>query len=423
MEGTVKDPAGAVVQGATVDLKNSGTGLERTVKTDSNGNFSARVLPVGTYTVIAKAEGFAQVPVTVVLTVGKTTPVWITLALPGAQTPATEMADSDTISIDSETAGATISEQLVSDLPIRGRNFTEFAQLTPAIVQESDRSGLVISGQRSINSNVAIDGADFNDALQGNRRGGNDLVFFFPQTAVREFQVVRSGATAEVGRTGAGFVNVVTKSGTNDFHGEAFYFNRNRYLTSPDAFGQRLNNSQNQFGGSIGGPIVRDRAHFFFGIEKNYLRVPFVVQFQTIPGVTVPSNIASLEGEQHGSNNPTALFGRADVIANEKHTVNVQYTYTRFRGENFNYDTAQQDISVDGNYTRKNSSNGIKGALISVLSLEAINEVRVQVATDDRLEQPNSTSGQAVIANFGTLGGDTPVRDCLTQPDIRPPII
>ena len=407
MEGTVKDPAGAVVQGATVVLKNGGTGLERTVKTDSNGNFSARVLPIGTYTVIAKAEGFAQVPVTVVLTVGKTTPVWITLALPGARAPATEMADSDTSSIDSETAGTTISEQLVSDLPIRGRNFTEFAQLTPAIVQESDRSGLVISGQRSINSNVAIDGADFNDALQGDRRGGNDPVFFFPQTAVREFQVVRSGATAEVGRTGAGLVNVVTKSGTNDFHGEAFYFNRNRYLTSPDAFGQRLNNLQNQFGGSIGGPVVRDRAHFFFGIEKNSLRVPFVVQFQTIPGVTVPSNIASLEGEQHGSNNPGALFGRADLIVNNQHTVNVQYTNTRFRGENFNYDTAQQDISVDGNYTRENSSNGIKGALISVLSLEAINEVRVQVATDDRLEQPNSTSGQAVIANFGTLGGDT----------------
>ncbi len=127
MEGTVKDPAGAVVQGATVDLKNSGTGLERTVRTDSNGNFSARVLPVGTYTVIAKAEGFAQVPVTVVLTVGKTSPVWITLALPGAKAPATEMPDSDTISIDSETAGTTISEQLVSDLPIRGRNFTELA--------------------------------------------------------------------------------------------------------------------------------------------------------------------------------------------------------------------------------------------------------------------------------------------------------
>src|SRR6185436_17553982 len=109
----------------------------------------------------------------------------------------TVTANADSISVDSESSGALISERLVSDLPIRGRNFTEFAQLTPAIVQESDRSGLVISGQRSINSNVAIDGADFNDALQGNQRGGNEGVFFFPQAAVEEFQVVRSGATAE----------------------------------------------------------------------------------------------------------------------------------------------------------------------------------------------------------------------------------
>src|SRR5262245_7014355 len=406
LEGTIKDPTGAAVQGATVNVKNIGTGLERTVTTDSSGSFSASVLPVGTYVVTAKAQGFSNVAVTVVWTGGSTTPVSITLALQGVTSEVSVTANPNTISIDSETAGTTISPRFVSDLPIRGRNFTEFAQLSPAIVQESDRSGLVISGQRSINSNVAIDGADFNDALQGNQRGGNELVFFFPQTAVREFQVVRSGATAEVGRTGAGFVNVVTRSGTNDLHGELLYFNRNRHLTSPDAYGQRLHNSQNQFGGSVGGPIVRNRAHFFFGIEQNYLRVPFVVQFQTIPGATVPSNVSSLEGEYHGSNNPTALFGRTDFILNSNNNLNVQYTYTRFRGTNFNFDTAQQDIAVDGNYLRKNSSNGIKSALISVLSSRVVNEIRGQVATDNRLEQPNSTAGQAVIASFGTLGGD-----------------
>src|SRR5437867_10229977 len=146
-----------------------------------------------------------------------------------------------------------------SNLPIRGRDFTEFVQLTPAISQESDRNGLVISGQRSINSNIAIDGTDFNDALQGNQRGGNEGVFFFPQAAVLEFQVVRSGATAEIGRTSSGFVNVVTKSGSNDVHGEAFVYDRERSLTSPDAFGRKLNNQQSQFGGSIGGPLKADR--------------------------------------------------------------------------------------------------------------------------------------------------------------------
>lgn len=218
--------------------------------------------------------------------------------------------------------------------------------------------------------------------------------------------MVRSGANAEVGRTNAGFVNVVTKSGTNDFHGELFYFNRNRHLTSPDAFGQKLHNAQNQFGGSIGGALKKDKAFYFIGVEQNFLRVPFVVQFQTVPGVALTPELLAKQGEQRGTNNPTALFARTDFILNQANTLNVQYTYTRFRGENFNFDTARQDTAVEDNYTRKNSSNGLKGSLVTVFSPRTINEIRAQIATDNRLEEPNSTAGQAVVAGFGTLGGD-----------------
>ena len=406
IDGIVKDQNGGVIQGATVVIKNKSTGLERTVTTNSNGGFSANVLPVGTYNLTTRSQGFADLAKTVTLTVGESTPVEIILGLQSASVQVDVTGDTDVIGTETEATGSTISPRLVSDLPVRGRNFTEFVQLTPAVVQEGDRSGLVISGQRSINSNVAVDGADFNDALQGNQRGGNEQVFFFPQTAIREFQVVRSGATAEIGRTGSGFVNAVTKSGGNDIRGEVFYFNRNKKLTSPDAFGQSLNNAQNQFGGSIGGPIKRDRAFFFLGVEQNYLRVPFVVKFQTIPGATVPGNITALEGEQRGTNNPTAVFARTDFILNQANTLNVQYSYTHFRGENFSFENPRQDISVEGNYTRENSSNGLKGSLVSVLSSRLINEVRAQVGTDKRLENPNTFSGQAVIANFGTLGGD-----------------
>lgn len=406
VEGVVKDQNGAVVQGATVVIKNKDTGQERTVTTNSNGAFSASVLQVGTYVVTTKASGFAEVPKTITLTVGESTPVEIILGLQGASVQVDVTGDTDVISAETESTGTTISPRLVSDLPVRGRNFTEFAQLTPAVVQEGDRNGLVIAGQRSINSNVSVDGADFNDALQGNQRGGNEQVFFFPQTAIREFQVVRSGASAEIGRTGGGFVNAVTKSGSNDVRGEFFYFNRNKKLTSPDAFGQSLDNAQNQFGGSIGGPIVRDRAFFFVGVEQNFLRVPFVVKFQTIPGATVPANVSALEGEQHGTNNPTAVFGRTDFILNQANTLNVQYSYTHFEGKNFSFENPRQDIAVEGNYTRENSSNGLKGSLVTVFNSRLINEVRAQVGTDKRLENPNTFSGQAVIANFGTLGGD-----------------
>src|SRR5262249_48883249 len=152
-------------------------------------------------------------------------------------------------------------------------------------------------------------------------------VFFFPQAAVEEFQVVRAGATASIGRTAAGFVNVVTKSGTNAFHGELFYFNRNRQMTSADAFGRSLNNQQNQFGGSFGGPTAPTRAPFFVAAEQNSLRVPFVPDFQAQPaGVTVPADLASMEGEHHGTNNPTALFARLDMELSQAHRLDVQYT-------------------------------------------------------------------------------------------------
>lgn len=406
VEGTVRDSNGAVVQGAAVTIRNRETSLERNVVTNSNGQFSASVLPVGPYSITVRSAGFADTVVNVTLTVGDTTPVDVMISPQGASVTVDVSGSSDVIATDSETVSSTISQRLVSDLPVRGRNFAEFAQLSPGIVQEGDRSGLVISGQRSINSNVAIDGADFNDALQGNQRGGNEAVFFFPQTAIREFQVVRSGASAEVGRTGAGFVNAVTKSGTNDLRGEFFYFNRNKKLTSRDAFGQDLDNAQNQFGGSVGGPIKRDRAFFFVGLEQNFLRVPFFVKFDTLPGATVPAQILALEGQQRGTNNPTALFGRVDVNLNAKNTLNIQTNYTRFNGENFNFENPRQNVSVEGNYSRSNRSIGVKSGLVTVISPRLINELQVQVATDRRLEEPNVLGGQAVIANFGTLGGD-----------------
>ena len=278
------------------------------------------------------------------------------------------------------------------------------------LARNEHRQGLVIAGQRAINSNVAIDGADFNDSLQGNQRGGNEAVFFFPQTAIREFQVVRSGATVEVGRTNAGFVNAVTKSGTNDFHGEGLYFNRNRKLTSPDAFGNKLNNKQNQFGGSVGGPLSHDRAFFFVGIEQNFLRIPFLVRFLPPPsGIAVPANLTALQGEQGTTNNPTAFFGRVDWNLSKKNSLNLQYAYSRLRGENFNFDNNTTIVSnaAENNYERTSSSNGFKASLVSTAGAKVVNEARFQAATDNRFESPNSNSPQITISDFGTLGGDT----------------
>lgn len=409
MEGLITDANAQPIAGATVTVRNQETGYTRRLTSDRQGRYVVNVLPVGSYIVEVTADGFTTARREGVrLTVGNTETVNFSLRVAGINEAITVTGEQAALDTEEGATSSVIVERAVSDLPIRGRNFTEFVQLTPAIVQESDRFGLVIAGQRSINSNVAVDGADFNDPLQGNQRGGNEAVFFFPQTAVREFQVVRSGASAEIGRTGGGFVNVVTKSGTNEWHGEAFYFNRNKHFTSPDAFNRKLDNQQNQFGGSLGGPLKRDRAFIFVGAEQNFLRVPFVVKFQPqAAGVVVPAVLLALEGEQRGTNNPTAIFTRTDFALSESSTLNVQYTYARLRGENFNFDSPQLDTAATANYLRTTESHGGKLGLVSVFSPYFVNEFRAQIATDFRNELPNVQQPQIVINGFGTIGGDT----------------
>lgn len=229
MEGTITAPDGNAVTRAKIEIRNNETGYTRSVLTNERGKYQVNVLPVGPYTIEVRAEGFALTRRgSIELTVGQTERVDLTLQVAQLTAEVTVTSTDSVVDTEESATGSTIGASAVTNLPIRGRNFTDLIQLTPGIVQESDRKGQVIAGQRSINSNIAIDGADFNDALQGNQRGGNDAIFTFPQTAIREFQVVRSGASAEVGRTGGGFVNAVTKSGTNELRGEALYLNCQR---------------------------------------------------------------------------------------------------------------------------------------------------------------------------------------------------
>jgi len=407
LEGTVRDSVGALVPGAAVSVRNMDTGLERNVLSNSNGIFNAPVLPVGRYTVSVKASGFAESRREVILTVGETTRLEINLQPFGASEEVVVLSEGELIDAESPSASSSITQKSIENLPIRGRNFPEFVQLLPGVVQEGDRKGLVIAGQRSINSNVAIDGADFNDALQGNQRGGNDAVFFFPQVAIKEFQVVRSGASAEVGRTGSGFVNAVTKGGTNEIRGEFFFQNRNDRLTSPDAFGNDGSNKQNLFGGSLGGPLVKDRAFFFLGVERNFLRIPYFVDFQPT-STPLPSELAALEGEQISTNDPLAIFARTDFILNDNNTLNFQFTHSSLTAKNFiaiDEGITITDVAATQNVVRKGSSNGIKGSLVTIFSADLINELKGQIATDNRREDSNIAGPDIRISGIGRLGG------------------
>jgi hypothetical protein len=409
MEGTVTDPDARPVSGALVIVISSETGYTRSVYTDAHGRYFASTMPVGTYMVAVSATKFATIQrMGVRLSVGTTETINFALTIAKLEETVTVRAAAPLLDKDQTATSTTVGARAVADLPIRGRDFTEFVQLTPAITQESDRNGLVIAGQRSINSNVAIDGTDFNDALQGNQRGGNEGVFFFPQAAIREFQVVRSGAAPEIGRTNSGFINVVTKSGSNSVAGEAFYYDREKTLTSPDAFGRTLNNQQNQFGGSVGGPLRQDRAFLFAAGEQSLLKIPYVVHFdQQAAGVTVPAEFLAMQGEQRGTNNPSAGFVRTDVVVGSGGLLNLQGTYSRLRGDNFNFDTLQLNQAVTTNFSRQSESIGGKAGLTTVFGPGILNEIRGQIATDDRDEIPNLRTALVTITGFGNFGGDS----------------
>jgi hypothetical protein len=407
LEGFVVDADARPVPGASIEIRSVETGEVRRAVTDARGRYVAIALPVGAYTVEATVAGFARTRRTgIVVRVGHAEMVDLHVAVAGVTENLTVEARA-AVDTSGTAAAARIDFGLIEGLPVRGRNFTEFLLLTPTAVQESDRFGIVIGGQRSINSNLALDGADFNDPLVGNQRGGNESSFFFPQAAVREFQVVRSGAGADVGRTGAGFVNVVTRSGTNGLRGEAFYFNRNRHLTSPNAFDEELDNQQNQFGGAISGPIVKDRVFYFGAVEQNFLRVPFVVKFQEqAPGVEVPAELKALEGEKYGTDNPTSLFGRMDWRLSGRHRLDLRLLYSRLTGTNSNFETPQIDVAEEANFSRRLKSHAFKAGLVTIVSSTVVNELRVQYARDDRREEPNVAQAGTVINGFGSFGSD-----------------
>ena len=413
--GTVVDGSGSTVANAAVVMHNEGTGMARAVVTDARGRFSADAMPVGKYSLEASAPGFAPQTVSgVVLTVGQSSNVAITLGIAAVAETMTVTADAARLDVTTTAKSTVIDAVAVTNLPIRGRNFTEFAQLSPNVMQEANRGGLVVNGQRSINSNISIDGVDFNDSLQGNQRGGNDATFSFPQSAVQEFQVATSGVSAEVGRTNAGFVNVVTKSGSNSYRGDLFYSNRNEKFTSDDAFGNpSKNNSQHQTGGALGGPLRRDRTFGFAALEKNLLKIPYTVKFLTPsqpaggPPVIVPPSILAQQGEYYGENNPLVGFARIDTQLSPSTTLNLQYTYSALGGLSFSVSDAVTNKAVSSNNMLDRNSQGVKLGVTTVVNNRLLNDLRTQWAYDDRYQNPQSSMPQIDIKDFGTLGGNS----------------
>src|SRR5216684_1499606 len=271
IQGDVTDEKGGLVPDATVEIRNLDTNLTKTQTTDSDGRFRFLLLPPGRYTVTISKPGFATiVQENVSLTVGQTISLPVSMKISAVQerivvtaTPIVEVTKTE--------SSTTLNQVTVTNTPVLGRKFEDLLTLTPgvSIVQGPDGDEINFNGQRGIFNNISLDGGDYNNGFFGEQLGGQRAAIDITLDAVKEFQVVASGANAEFGRTAGGVVNVVTKSGTNEVHGTLFHFQRMEALTSNTSDGKPLTDfSREQFGGTIGGPIVKDKMFIFGAFEQ-----------------------------------------------------------------------------------------------------------------------------------------------------------
>ena len=416
--GAVVDPQGQVVPGARVVVSNTDFGTSRNLTTDNSGSFAATSLTPGTYALKASAAGFKEKRMArVILNVGSSVrlhvqlelaPVSQEITVTGRNAPVEGNTVQPAINKEESQVANFMAGLTVTYLPNRDRDFSQFALLTAGSTANAS-GGLIVAGQRATALKIEVDGADFNDPLQGGARGASDGALFFPQTVVREFQVVHAGANSEVGGTNAGFVNVVTKEGSNKFHGEGFYVVRLPALSSSDAFGHSLDNLQDEFGGSFGGPIRRNRIFYYAGVEQDFLHVPYWTQFQNQgPGGTIPpSTLLPAQRQVVGTNDPTALFGRLDFLVNSSNTLNVQFDYNRVHATDIADGSTRVDASADNGESLSGQSTWTRANLATVFSPQTVNQLLMQWGTDLRDFLPNSTAPEIVINGFGTLGGNS----------------
>ncbi len=394
IEGVVADASGAALPGVSVTMHNTETNYSQTAVTDSGGRFRGLLLPLGKYDVTASLQGFAtQILKGYDLAVGQTFTANFTMK-PASMSEQIVVTAAAPLIETARTEGSTrIDQKAVEGLPNNGRNFLDYAKLTPGvtIVQGPDGDELSINGQKGIENNVSVDGADFNNPFFGEQRGGQRPAFTFNLDAVKEMVVIADGANAEFGRSQSGFVNVVTKSGTNEMKGTVHLVGKNDSLSSnpknPDGTSAtNFKQHQYQAGFTLGGPIVRDSLFYFAAADFQTARSTKQTDPSRIEQRVVDAFAAlGSPGENlpiQRTNDARVLLLKGDWDASARNLATLRYNYTWSEQKNGTFDVDSWGRSA--NATEKDDSNAVAGSLVTTLTGNLLNEFRFQGAKESR---------------------------------------
>ena len=382
IQGTVTDKSGAVVTGAQVVAKNKGTDLERTASTSDTGYYRFELLPVGTYTVTVSKAGFASVSQTMEILIGQMTTVNAELK-PGATSEVIEVTSEAPLVDQLKTSvSQNITPSEVEELPLLGRDVANLAYLAPGVKATDSYDPtknryaiLSVNGQSGRNVNVTINGVDNKD----NTVGGP--VMQLPLEAVQEFVISTQRFSAANGRSEGAAINLITKAGTNRYHGSAFGFFREQQFNAANVFeqqsGQKGPYSRQFFGGSVGGPMVKDKLFGFFAFERQREHT----SISEDPTALAELQIAQTAGlaAQPSAIIPRPFYenrynGRLDYKFNDRETAYLSYTSQA--NNSLNDQSSQTGDLTEGNFT-KNHLQAANFTLNSVLSNSLVNSFLV----------------------------------------------
>ncbi len=394
IEGTVQDDSGAPMPGVSVAIRNTATNFEANSVSASNGRFRGVLLPLGPYRVTATLAGFAKVVREGLdLAVGQTINVTLTMKVAGVAQELVVTAENPLVETTRAEGSTRIDKLAVKSLPNNGRNFLDFSKLTPGVstVQGPDGDELSINGQKGIQNNISVDGADFNNPFFGEQRGGQRPAFTFNLDAVQEVVVVADGAPAEFGRSSSGFVNVVTKSGTNDLHGSLHGFYKNDSLSSAPVkadgtSGDKNDSSQLQGGFTLGGPLRKDNLFYFASVDAQRGRSTKQTDPNRIEQRVVDYFASVGSPNENGpidrTNDAFAGQLKLDWLVSQKHTITLRGNYTKSEQDNGTFDVDSWGRSA--NATESDWSRSLTGSAISSFTSSLLNEFRFQLAREDR---------------------------------------